>query len=143
MEAGAPVEPVPVPVPSPPAGATERLPLGTVFGARSGDKGGNANVGVWARSDAGLAWLVSQLTVERFKALLPETAPFAVTRHVLANLRAVNFVVVGLLGDGALASTRLDPQAKALGEFLRSRVVDLPVALLADAARPAGARSNP
>jgi hypothetical protein len=140
VEEGSPVEPTPVPPVSPPAGPTERLPLGAVFGARSGDKGGNANVGVWARSDAGLAWLVSQLTVERFKELLPETAPCAVTRHVLANLRAVNFVVVGLLGDGALASTRLDPQAKALGEFLRSRIVELPVSLLADAARPAGAR---
>jgi hypothetical protein len=137
---GAPAAPMPVAAPSPPAGATERLPLGTVFGARSGDKGGNANVGVWARSEAGLAWLVAHLTVDRFKELLPEAAPFAVTRHVLANLRAVNFVVVGLLGDGALASTRLDAQAKGLGEFLRSRLVDLPVSLLADAPTPAGAR---
>jgi hypothetical protein len=128
-----PAEAMPVDLPSPPAGAMERLPLGRVFGARSGDKGGNANVGVWARSDAGYAWLAAQLTVERFQELLPETARFAVTRHLLPNLRAVNFVIVGLLGDGALASTRLDPQAKGLGEFLRSRVVELPVSLLADA----------
>ena len=32
-------------------------PLGRHFGARSGDKGGNANLGVWARDDAGYAWL--------------------------------------------------------------------------------------
>jgi hypothetical protein len=115
--------PVPVPVRHP---ATRRVALGSAFGARSGDKGGNANVGVWALSAAGYAWLESELTVELFQQLLPETAPLAVRRYVFPNLRAVNFVVVGLLGDGALSSTRLDPQAKGLGEFLRARMVDLP-----------------
>jgi hypothetical protein len=100
-----------------------------VFGARSGDKGGNANVGVWARGDAAYAWLESELTAERFQQLLPETAALPVRRYPFPNLRAVNFVVVGLLSDGALSSTRLDPQAKGLGEFLRSRVVELPEAV--------------
>jgi hypothetical protein len=107
------------------------VPLGSAFGARSGDKGGNANVGVWARSDAAYAWLESHLTVERFQQLVPETASLSVRRHLLPNLRAANFVIVGLLGDGALASTRLDPQAKGLGEFLRSRMVDLPEDVIA------------
>ena len=106
--------------------STRRVALGSAFGARSGDKGGNANVGVWARSDAGFAWLERELTAERFQQLVPETAALTVRRHTLPNLRAVNFVIQGLLGDGALSSTRLDPQAKGLGEFLRSRMVDLP-----------------
>ncbi|WP_244298888.1 acyclic terpene utilization AtuA family protein [Micromonospora cremea] len=106
---------------------TRRGALGELVGARSGDKGGDANLGVWARSDAGYAWLRHWLTVERLAELLPETAPLAVQRYELPNLRAVNFVIEGLLGAGVAASTRFDPQAKALGELLRSRIVDLPV----------------
>lgn len=99
------------------------------MGARSGDKGGDANLGVWARTDGTWAWLCGWLTVERLAELLPETAPLTVERYELPNLRAVNFVVRGLLGQGVAASTRFDPQAKALGELLRSRVVDLPADL--------------
>ncbi|HEV3367177.1 MAG TPA: acyclic terpene utilization AtuA family protein [Acidimicrobiales bacterium] len=110
---------------------TRRLPLGTLIGARSGDKGGNANVGLWARSDAAWAWLDSFLTLEEFRALLPEAEGLEVQRFAFANLRALNFVVVGLLGEGVASSTRPDPQAKGLGEYLRSRVVGIPVGLLA------------
>lgn len=111
-------------------GATVRAPLGRVAGARSGDKGGNANVGVWARTDEAYAWMEQLLTIERFKELLPETAPLTVERHPLPNLRAVNFVVRGLLGEGVASSTRMDPQAKGFGEYLRAKVVDVPTAFL-------------
>jgi hypothetical protein len=107
-------------------GATRRLPLGTIIGARSGDKGGNANVGLWARDDAAYSWLRTELTVERLRTLLPEAAPLVVDRHELPNLRALNFVISGLLGEGVASSTRPDAQAKSLGEFLRSRLVDIP-----------------
>jgi Acyclic terpene utilisation family protein AtuA len=107
-----------------------RVALGKLVGARSGDKGGDANLGVWARTDGAYRWLRDFLTVERIAALLPETAPLPVDRYELPNLRALNFVVHGLLGAGVAASTRFDPQAKALGEWLRSRVVDVPEDLL-------------
>jgi hypothetical protein len=113
-----------------PGGAAVRAPLGRVAGARSGDKGGNANLGVWARGDAAYEWLAGFLTVPRLKELLPETAPLPVKRYELPNLRAVNFVIQGLLGEGVAASTRLDPQAKSLGEWLRARIVDIPADLL-------------
>ncbi|HEX4724851.1 MAG TPA: acyclic terpene utilization AtuA family protein [Pseudonocardiaceae bacterium] len=116
--------------PAPPVGATRRVPLGTVLGARSGDKGGDANLGVWARSDDGYRWLVTSLTTDRLRELLPEAEDLAIERHRLPNLRAVNFVLHGLLGQGVAASTRFDPQAKALGEWLRSRIVDVPEVLL-------------
>jgi hypothetical protein len=120
-----------VPVAPPPlGGATTRAPLGRVAGARSGDKGGNANLGVWARSDAAYAWLAGFLTTGKLKELLPETAPLPVQRHEFPGLRAVNFVIEGLLGEGVAASARLDPQAKSLGEWLRARVVDVPRELL-------------
>ncbi|AZS73619.1 exopolyphosphatase [Streptomyces lydicus] len=112
-----------------PAGPTRRGPLGQVAGARSGDKGGSANVGVWARTDRAWRWLAHELTVERFRQLLPETAELPVDRHVLPNLRALNFVVDGLLGEGVAAQARFDPQAKAVGEWLRSRHMDIPEVL--------------
>jgi hypothetical protein len=106
-----------------------RVPLGTFVGARSGDKGGDANLGVWARTEAGSAWLRRYLTVARLKELLPEAGPLDVERYDLPNLRALNFVLHGLLGDGVAASTRFDPQAKALGEWLRARIVEVPEGL--------------
>jgi hypothetical protein len=114
----------------PPEGPTRRAPLGAVVGARSGDKGGNANLGVFARSDAAWAWLDSFLSVERLRALLPEVAELPVDRYQLPAIRSLNFVIHGLLEEGVAASTRQDPQAKSLGEWLRARVVDVPETLL-------------
>ena len=54
--------------------------------------------------------------------LLPEAAGLEVRRFELPNIRALNFVVVGLLGEGVASSTAFDAQAKGLGEYLRSRV---------------------
>lgn len=113
-----------------PANETRRAPLGAIALARSGDKGGNANIGVWVRTDEQWRWLAHTLTVERIKELLPEAALLTVTRHVLPNLRAVNFIIEGLLGQGVAYQARFDPQAKGLGEWLRSRHVDIPLELL-------------
>ncbi|MFI8938081.1 acyclic terpene utilization AtuA family protein [Streptomyces syringium] len=119
--------PLPLPLP---AGPTRRAPLGLVAGARSGDKGGSANVGVWVRTDDAWRWLAHELTVARFVELLPEVGGFAVERHLLPNLRALNFTVDGLLGDGVASQARFDPQAKAVGEWLRSRHLEIPEVLL-------------
>ena len=108
------------------AGPTSRVPLGLVCGARSGDKGGNANVGFWTRDPSAFPWLRAYLTVDRLRELLPEAAELEIRRFELPNLSALNFVIVGLLGAGVAASTRPDPQAKGLGEYLRSRLVDVP-----------------
>jgi hypothetical protein len=111
---------------------SRRVPLGTIIGARSGDKGGNANVGLWARSAEAWTWLESYLTIDTFRALLPEANDLEARRFELPNITALNFVVVGLLGEGVASSTRPDPQAKGLGEYLRSRLVDMPVGLLTE-----------
>jgi len=107
------------------------VPIGRVVGARSGDKGGNANLGVFARSPEAFAWMDDFLTTEQLRALLPEIADLQVERHRLANILAVNFVIHGILQEGVAASTRQDGQAKSLGEWLRARVVDVPESLLA------------
>jgi len=113
------------------AADTVTVPLGVLVGGRSGDKGGNANIGLWVESDDAYGWLSAELTPERLLALLPEAAGLAVDRYELANLRAVNFVVQGLLGWGVASNLRLDTQAKGLAELLRSRPVDVPAALVA------------
>ncbi|HKP42877.1 acyclic terpene utilization AtuA family protein [Mycobacterium sp.] len=113
-----------------PFGETQRVPLGVIAGARSGDKGGSANVGVWVRTAEQWRWLAHTLTVQKLRELLPETADLPVTRHVLPNLRAVNFVIDSILGQGVAYQARFDPQAKGLGEWLRSRHIDIPESFL-------------
>ncbi|MCC3653298.1 DUF1446 domain-containing protein [Streptomyces sp. S07_1.15] len=120
----------PLPEPLPPGLPTRRAPLGQVAGARSGDKGGSANVGLWAETDHAWRWLAHELTVDRLRELLPEVRALPVTRHVLPGLRALNFTVDGLLGEGVASQARFDPQAKALGEWLRARHLDIPEVLL-------------
>jgi hypothetical protein len=115
-----------------PEGPTREVPLGAICGARSGDKGGNANVGVWVRSADAYRWLESFLTIATLRDLLPETRSLEIDRFELPNLLALNFVVKGLLGDGVAASLRSDPQAKSLGEYLRAKVVPIPAPLLED-----------
>lgn len=113
-------------MPACPDGPTRRAPLGTVLGARSGDKGGSANLGVWVRERRMLGWLVETLTVDRLRQLLPETAALPIRRYVLPELNALNFVIEDLLGLGVAYNARFDPQAKALGEWLRSRTIEIP-----------------
>lgn len=116
-------------------GATRDVPLGEVAFARSGDKGGNANIGVWIPAshpdrDAAFAWLAAELTPDRVRELLPEAAQLEVEVHPLPRIAAVNVIVHRLLGEGVASSTRLDPQAKAVGEWLRARVVTVPTTLI-------------
>jgi hypothetical protein len=119
-----------------------RAPLGSFVHARSGDKGGDANLGLWVAHDGGstgsaagrydsrVAWLLETVTPDFVRTLLPEAAAVDVDVYALPNLGGVNVVLRGLLGRGVAASTRFDPQAKGLGEWARSRYVEIPEALL-------------
>lgn len=111
-------------------GSTQRAPLGSIVGTRSGDKGGNANIGVYTRSDDAWAWIDEWLTIGRLGELLPEAATLPIDRYRFPKIRSLNFVVHDLLDEGVAASTRQDAQAKAVGEWLRARVVDIPTSLL-------------
>jgi hypothetical protein len=118
---------------SAPAASTDELvvaSLGDIVHARSGDKGGDANLGVWVRDRKAWEWLKATLTVDELRRLLPETGELVVVRYELPNLGAVNFLIRGLLGDGATSSLRLDAQAKALGEWLRARSTKVPRSLV-------------
>ena len=117
-----------------PGGPARRVPLGLVAHARSGDKGGDANVGLWAivaaRRPDRVAWLLATVTPDVVRRLVPEAAGLDVEVHPLPNLGGVNVVLHALLGAGVAASSRFDPQAKALGEWVRSRHLDIPEVLL-------------
>ena len=117
---------------------TEEAPLGRLAGARSGDKGGDANVGFWVRDSDAFDWLNANLTIDLLRSLLPEAADLVIERHRFPNLSALNFVVKGLLDEGAASSPRVDPQAKSLGEFLRSRLLCVPVEFLGPVRRAVG-----
>ena len=124
------ITPAKGPIASAPSGPSRRVPLGKIIGARSGDKGGNANLGVFTRNDMAWVWLDAFLTTERLMTLLPEVGQFRVDRYRFPALRSLNFLVHGLLEEGVAAATRQDGQAKSLGEWLRARLVDVPESLL-------------
>ena len=118
---------MPVKIPEYPQGETIRIPFGRLFGTRSGDKGGNANVGIWARTPEAFGFLHAFLTVERFQTLLADTAEFKIERFELPNLHALNFYIHGILGEGVSSSVRIDGQAKTMGEYLRAKIIEVPV----------------
>ena len=120
---------MPVELAPAPGGPSTKIPFGRLFGTRSGDKGGNANCGVWARSDEAYAFLHEYLTAEEFKRLLPDMAGYEVERYEMPNLRALNFYIKGVLGTGAASNHRIDKQAKSMGEYLRAKLIEVPDSL--------------
>jgi hypothetical protein len=122
-------EPKPAALPEVPGGQVIDVPLGRIFGTRSGDKGGHANLGVWARTAESFAFLNGFLSVETLKALLPDLNEFEIERYELPNFWSLNFVVKGFLGEGPAASLKMDPQAKTLGEYLRVKIIAVPEAI--------------
>lgn len=124
------VNPLAPEIPAVPEGPTVLAPLGRAFATRAGDKGGNANLGVWAQTPEAYAFLEQFLTTDTLKELLPDCAGYDIDRYTLPNLLAVNFYLHGLLGEGAAASVRSDPQAKTLGEYLRAKTIEVPASIL-------------
>lgn len=119
-------------VPEPARGPVKSIQLGRLFGARSGDKGGNANLGVWAKTEEAYCFLFHYLTVSKLANLLPDLSEFRIRRYEFPNILALNFVIHDLLGDGIAASIRTDGQAKSLGEYLRSKTIEVPAGLVKD-----------
>ena len=120
----------PIHVPPAPSDAPLTKPLGQLFGARSGDKGGCANIGVWAKTESAFSFLNECLTVEKLKELMPDLAEFQIDRYELPNILSLNFYIHGILQDGVSSNTRKDGQAKSLGEYLRAKYIEIPQSLL-------------
>ncbi|RJP90958.1 MAG: DUF1446 domain-containing protein [Desulfobacteraceae bacterium] len=124
------VQPAQVSLSDIPMANLRKIYFGRLFATRSGDKGGNANLGVWAKNIKTYSFLNRFLTVEKLKELLPDMEPFEIERYELPNLFALNFYIKGVLGEGVAASVRNDPQAKTLGEYLRAKIIAVPVSIL-------------
>ena len=104
----------------------EKINFGRIFGTRSGDKGGCANLGVWAKDASSYSYLYHFLTVEQLKKLLPDLECFEIERYELPNIFALNFYVKGILENGVSSNNRKDGQAKSLGEYLGTKLIDCP-----------------
>ena len=104
--------------------------FGDLFGTRSGDKGGCANLGVWSKNPEAYGYLFDFLTIDKLKELLPDLKPFEIDRFELPNILSLNFYIHGILQDGVSSSTRMDGQAKSLGEYLRAKKINVPKIIL-------------
>lgn len=92
--------------------------------ARSGDKGSSANIGVIARDPADFLFLEKWLTEERVKKYFNALNPSKVTRYLLPNLQAINFVLNDVLDEGGSLNLAIDAQGKALGQALLEMPID-------------------
>jgi len=104
--------------------------FGDIYGTRSGDKGGCANLGVWSKNPDAYGFLFDFLTVDKLKELLPDLKSFEIDRFELPNILSLNFYIHGILQDGVSSSTRMDGQAKSLGEYLRAKKINVPKIIL-------------
>jgi hypothetical protein len=119
-------------------GPTQLAPLGSIVHARSGDKANNSNIGFFVQHDDEYPWLQSFLTVPRLKLLFGDDwtdntedgAERRVERCEFPKILAVHFRVLDFLDGGIASSSRIDGLGKGIGEFLRSRLVPVPVKFL-------------
>ena len=116
----------PVTIEPAPQGEMNEISFGRLFGARSGDKGGCANIGVWAKTDLAFSFLYNFLSVEKIKELMPDLNKFSIDRYELPNINSLNFYIHGILEDGVSSNNRMDGQAKSLGEYLRAKTISVP-----------------
>jgi hypothetical protein len=87
--------------------------LAEIAYARSGDKGAHANIGVWVHNDDAYDFIRTALTADVVRAHFQSLQPDSVERYELDNIRALNFVLHGVLGPGgASGGLRTDAQAK-------------------------------
>jgi hypothetical protein len=92
--------------------------LSDIAYARSGDKGSSANIGIIAYDYKGYDYLLSYLTAERVNEFFKPLGVVSTARYELPNLRALNFVLQGVLDGGGSRSLRIDSQGKVLGQAL-------------------------
>ena len=116
----------PVAIEPAPQGEMDEISFGRLFGARSGDKGGCANIGVWAKTDLAFSFLYNFLSVEKLKELMPDLNKYSIDRYELPNINSLNFYIHGILEDGVSSNNRMDGQAKSLGEYLRAKTISVP-----------------
>ena len=113
-------------------GETVMAALGDVTLARSGDKGANVNFGIYAHHTEEWDWLRSLMTKAKLQELMGATWEdwFFIERSELPDIRAVHFVVYGPLGRGVSSSRILDSLGKGFADWIRDKLVPVPVQFL-------------
>lgn len=97
---------------------SRKVVLGDIAMARSGDKGADANVGIWTSTDADYELIRTRLTTDVVKAHFANVCKGDVVRYELPKLRALNFILGDALDGGGSASLRTDAQGKTYGNGL-------------------------
>ncbi len=97
---------------------------------RTGDKGNRSNISVIAWHPALWDLLVAQVSEDAVSRLFTHRKPSRVTRHLLPNLHAMNFVLDDVLDGGVNDSLNLDSHGKALSFLLLDMTIDVPEALV-------------
>ncbi len=120
-----------LPVEAPPAaaassGATETVPLVALAYGRSGDKGDNANIGIFARKPEYQPILDAEVTEEAVAKYFAHRIKGPVTRWRLPGINGFNFLLRQALGGGGMASLKADPLAKAFAQMLLDMTVRVP-----------------
>jgi hypothetical protein len=111
-------------------GPTVTVPLIRLALARSGDKGDSANIAIIAREPAFAPIIRRQVTPERMAEHFAHLVSGRVERFEAPGLDAFNFLLLGALGGGGMASLRIDPQGKAYGQMALEMLVEVPVGVL-------------
>lgn len=85
---------------------------------RTGDKGDISNISVIAYASSDWEQLVQEVTVERVAAHFGPSFAKEITRYLLPQLKAMNFVLHGALTGGVTRSLALDAHGKCLASVL-------------------------
>jgi hypothetical protein len=119
---------LPLPTTGPNA-ATATVPLVALAYGRSGDKGDNANIGIFARRPEYESILDAEVTEEAVAKYFAHRIQGKVTRWRLPGIHGFNFLLRQALGGGGMASLKADPLAKAFAQMLLDMPVRVPASL--------------
>ena len=93
--------------------------------ARAGDKGDTSNIGLIAYRPEYYPVIVEQISVDKVRAHFGALVKGPVTRYLMPNVDAVNFVLEQSLGGGVTRSLSLDPHGKSYSALILTMPVSV------------------
>ncbi len=102
-----------------------KVQLVEIAQARSGDKGNNIDLGLFAPDEKIYDVLVEQVTAEKVKEHFKDLVQGEVTRYELPNILALKFVCKQALDGGGSTSMRVDTLGKTYSSNLLRLEVDM------------------